>query len=101
MTEEQTKLLFAFEEQVRQLMQICKELRQENDELRSELYDLRKGYNWVNDENKTIKAKYENLKTVRMISYNSNFNYDDFKGAKNRLSKLVKEVDQCIALLSG
>ena len=101
MTEEQTKLLFAFEDQVRRLMQICTELKRKNDELRSELNDLYKGYNWVNEENKTIKAKYENLKTVRMISYNSNFKYDDFKGAKNRLSKLVKEVDQCIALLNG
>ena len=96
MTEDQAKLLYAFEDQVRKLIDICKQLKQKNNELELQLADTQRSYEDLNQENKTLKVKYENLKTARIISVKN----DDFKGAKNRLSKLVKEVDKCIALLN-
>ena len=39
---------------------------------------------------------YANLKTAKMIDISS----EDMKNAKSRLSKLVREVDKCIALLN-
>lgn len=96
MTEDQIKLLSIFEVRVRQLMMLCDDLKKENDNLKLEFEALSKSYEQLILENKTIKVKYDNLKMARIISVKQ----DDFKGAKDQLSKLVKEVDKCIALLN-
>ena len=43
-----------------------------------------------------LQTVYANLKTAMMIDISS----EDMKNAKSRLSKLVREVDKCIALLN-
>lgn len=96
MTEDQIKLLSIFEVRVRQLMMLCDDLKKENDNLKLEFEALSKSYEQLILENKTIKVKYDNLKMARIISVKQ----DDFKGAKDQLSKLEKEVDKCIALLN-
>ncbi|MCL1936953.1 MAG: hypothetical protein FWF52_00975 [Candidatus Azobacteroides sp.] len=96
MTEEQSKLLANFEARVRQLIFLCDEMKEENNDLRLQLEGLKSSYYNLETENKTIKVKYDNLKMARIVSIVQ----DDFKGAKARLSNLVKEVDKCIALLN-
>jgi hypothetical protein len=96
MTEAQSKLLSVFETRIRQLMILHDELRRENLDLKLQLDTLKNFYENLDTENKTIKVKYDNLKMARIISVKQ----DDFKGAKNRLSDLVKEVDKCITLLN-
>lgn len=44
-----------------------------------------------------LQADYANLKTAKMIDIGGG----DVKDAKSRLSKLVREVDKCIALLNA
>ena len=96
MTEDQTKLLSIFEFKIRQLMLLCDDLKKENEELKNQLEISKQEYKGISDENKTIKTKYDNLKMAKMISFETG----DLKAAKNRISKLVKEVDKCIALLN-
>jgi prefoldin subunit 5 len=96
MTEEQSKLLGVFENRVRQLIYICDSLKQENSDLKFQIDELKQSQDDLEEANKTIKVKYDNLKMARIISVKQ----DDLKSAKNRLSKLVKEVDKCIALLN-
>jgi predicted nuclease with TOPRIM domain len=96
MTEDQNKLLSVFEARVRQLMFLCDDLKRDNNDLKIKLDDLNKSYNILLEENKTLKIKYDNLKMAKIISVGQ----DDFKSAKTRLSKLVREVDKCIALLN-
>ena len=43
-----------------------------------------------------LQTDCANLKTAKMIDISS----EDMKNAKSRLSKLVREVDKCIALLN-
>lgn len=43
-----------------------------------------------------LQKEYTNLKTARMIDISST----EMKDAKSRISKLVREVDKCIALLN-
>lgn len=43
-----------------------------------------------------LQTDYANLKTAKMIDISS----EDMKNAKSRLSKLVREIDKCIALLN-
>ena len=96
MTEEQSKLLYGFENRVCQLVYICDGLKEENNDLILQIEELKKAQGELEKANKIIKAKYDNLKMARLISVRQ----DDMKNAKSRLSKLVKEVDKCIALLN-
>jgi FtsZ-binding cell division protein ZapB len=96
MTEEQSKLLSVFEDRVVRLMLLCDNLKEENNELKLQVEALTQVNEDLELDNKTIKVKYDNLKMARIISVKQ----DDLKGAKSRLSQLVKEVDKCIALLN-
>jgi prefoldin subunit 5 len=96
MTEKQSKLILVFEDRVHRLMEICDGLKAENSDLRRQVELLQQSQKELEETNKTIKVKYDNLKMARIISVRQ----DDLKGAKDRLSKLVKEVDKCIALLN-
>jgi regulator of replication initiation timing len=96
MTEDQSKLLSTFENHIRQLMNSCTDMSLKNNELKDQITKLKVLCEELKEENKTIKVKYDNLKMARIITVKQ----DDFKGAKDRLSKLVKEVDKCIASLN-
>jgi len=96
MTEEQRKIIRNFEVRVHQILLLCDKLKEENANLQSQLI-AQKGINEsLNKRNSQLQLKYDNLKIARMISVNP----DDFKATKVRLSKLVREVDKCIALLN-
>ena len=96
MTEEQLKIIRNFEVRVRQTLFLCDKLKEENANLQSQL-SVQKGINEsLEEKNSQLQIKYDNLKVARMISVGR----DDFKATKNRLSKLVREVDKCIALLN-
>ncbi|MDR2683662.1 MAG: hypothetical protein LBB64_07325 [Dysgonamonadaceae bacterium] len=96
MTEKQSKLIYAFEERVHRLIAICDDLKRENTDLKLQIEALQRSQNELEEANKAMKVKYDNLKIARIISAKQ----EDLKGAKNRLSRLVKEVDKCIALLN-
>jgi len=96
MTEEEKKLLSTFEFKLRQLMHSHQELKNENarlkqlnNEKQDQIIKMQSNY----DELKTI---YTNLKQARIISINDS----EIKDTKLRLSRLVREVDKCIALLN-
>ena len=94
MTEEEKKLLKTFETQLRHLIYIHDELKRENAELKK-LLDMEKLKNEkVQAQYDELEVSYTNLKTA--ISLNGS----DVKETKLRLSKLVREVDKCIALLN-
>ncbi len=96
MTEEQQKILTGFETRVRQLMLFCDSLKREKTELENALEikeeALRKSEELIRD----LNSKYDNLKVATMIS----FGKTDIKGAKQKLSGLVREIDKCIALIN-
>ena len=96
MTEEQSKLIANFEARVRQLMFLCDELKQKNAVLEKGLVNEVEKTQSLEEEITRLNLKYDNLKIARIISVKQ----DDFRGAKKRLSKLVREVDKCIALLN-
>ena len=96
MTEEQLKIIRNFEVRVRQMLFTCDKLREENAKLQSQFTEQKSMNDLLKKENTQLQIKYDNLKVARMISVSR----DDFKVTKNRLSKLVREVDKCIALLN-
>jgi len=96
MTEEQLKIIRNFEVRVRQTLFLCDKLKEENAGLQLKLTGQEGVNDSLREENTQLQFKYDNLKVARMISVSRN----DFKATKNRLSKLVRDVDKCIALLN-
>lgn len=95
MTLEEQKLA-VFQSQVRELLDNFKRLRQENEEL----YEMI-GKN--EDDIKRLQAEldsktddFEKLKMARMISLSDN----DIEETKERLSKLIRDVNKCISILT-
>ena len=96
MTEEAKKLLSTFEARLRHLIYLHDELKRENAELKQLLEEEKKENERILAEYKELETSYTNLKTATAISLNGS----DVKETKLRLSKLVREVDKCIALLN-
>ena len=96
MTEEEKKLLNSFETQLRHLIYLHDELKRENDELKKLLENEKLKNEKVQAQYDELEVSYTNLKTATAISLNGS----DVKETKLRLSKLVREVDKCIALLN-
>jgi len=96
MTDEQLKIIRNFEVRVRQVLFLCDNLKEENAQLKLQLTGQKSINDSLNKENTQLQLKYDNLKVARMISVRR----DDFKTTKDRLSKLVREVDKCITLLN-
>ena len=97
MTEEDKKLLSTFEARLRHFMYLHDELTRENAWLKQLLAEKDEEIKQVENSRKELEAMYTNLKMARTISIHDN----DIKDTKQRLSKLVREVDRCIALLKG
>ena len=96
MTEEEKKSLNSFETQLRHLIYLHDELKRENAELKKLLDNEKLKNEKVQAQYDELEVSYTNLKTATAISLNGS----DVKETKLRLSKLVREVDKCIALLN-
>ncbi|MDE5677339.1 hypothetical protein [Phocaeicola sp.] len=96
MTEEDKKLLGTFEARLRHFMYLYNELKQENAQLKQLLLEKEVEINRLENSRKELEAMYTNLKIARTISIHDK----DISDTKQRLSRLVREVDKCIALLN-
>jgi uncharacterized protein involved in exopolysaccharide biosynthesis len=96
MTDDQKRLLAVFEVRIHDLMALCNQQKQEiqglTNALKSKDDELRQAMKTI----KELDAKCDSILTARIISVKEN----EVKSAKKRLSKLVREVDKCIALLN-
>ena len=91
------KTLNTFATRVRQMILQYEELKGEN----SELYDL---VDQREKEIETLKAQlrqaqsdYNSLKMANMITISDG----DMESAQKRISKLIRDVNKCITLISG
>lgn len=88
MTPEEEIILKRFETRVRQLILQYQDVKQENELLRQQV-------NALKQDLENSQKDYANLKMARMIDISD----QEMKDAKGRLSKLIREIDKCIALL--
>lgn len=96
MTDDDKKLLTAFEGKFRHLLYIYGELKKENESLKALLAKKEAELIMTENSRKQLEVGYENLKAARIISVNDN----ELRDTKQRLARLVREVDKCIAMLS-
>ncbi len=97
MKEEDIQLVKLLEAKVRQLISRNKELEQQNAQLCAQVADVDVRVQNLDEENRQLKTQYADLKTARMLQLSDN----DTRNAKLRISKLVRDIDNCIAILKA
>ena len=97
MTAEEEKTIRLLETQTRQLIFKFQQLKEENEELFDELVKKEGELQEVKKQNKQLDADYKNLKMAKLLEVGDN----DLKLAKQRIGRLVRDVDKCIALLKA
>ena len=96
MTEDENILLRNFETRVRSLLLKYQDLQQEVAELKDEISAKDEEINRLQVEVEQCKDDYNHLKIARMMEICDG----DILSAKNRITRLVREVNKCIGLLS-
>ena len=97
MTAEEEKTIRLLETRTRQLILKFMQLKEENEELLNELVKKDTELQEVKKQNQVLEANYSNLKMAKMLEIGDT----DLAAAKLRISRLVRDVDKCIALLKA
>ena len=96
MTDEEKRQLKNFDGKVRQLLQNYRVMQKENADLYIEMDRKDEEIASLKAELRQSQSDYSNLKLAKMIEISDS----ELKGAKQRISKLVREINKCIGLLS-
>lgn len=97
MTEVDEIAIRNFESKLSRLMDAYTQLAAENATLRQQLSQQSVEFNKVCEQHAELTEAYSNLKLAKIISANES----EIGDTQRRLSKLVREVDKCIALLNA
>ncbi len=93
---ESEKSLATFQTRVRQMILQFKELKKENEELYTMLDKSEKTIKRLEDKISQQERDYQSLKMARMMEITDG----DLQGAKDRIAKLIRDVNKSIAILS-
>ena len=93
---ESEKALATFQTRVRQMILQFKELKKENGELCAMIEKNEQDINQLKANIAKHERDYQSLKMAKMIEISDG----DLNGAKDRLAKLIRDVNKCIAILS-
>ena len=91
------KVLATFETRVRQMILRFQELKKENTDLYAMVEKQEADIKQLQAKLTQAENDYNSLKMAKMMEITDG----DLEGAKVRLSRLIREVNKCIALLSG
>ena len=91
------KAISTFETRVRQMILRFQELKKENRELYSIVEKNEKAIKDLQDKLTQADNDYHSLKMAKMMEITDG----DLDGAKARISKMIREVNKCITILSG
>ncbi|MCR5365612.1 MAG: hypothetical protein K6E67_05645 [Prevotella sp.] len=90
------KAIASFETRVRQMILRFQELKKENQDLYGMLEKNEEDMKQLRQKLDQQQSDYNSLKMAKMIEITDG----DLEGAKERLSKLIRDVNKCIAILS-
>ena len=90
------KTITAFETRLRQMILRFQELKRENEELYAMVEKNEQDIKLLQEKLEQGQNDYQSLKMAKMIEITDG----DLDGAKERLSKLIRDVNKCIAILS-
>ena len=90
------KTLNTFATRVRQMILQYAELKKENDELYALVDQREKEIKQLQEELSQAEVDYNSLKMAKMLEVTDGY----MEGAQKRVSKLIRDVNKCITLLS-
>lgn len=90
------KTIATFETRMRQMILRFQELKKENNDLYAQIEEDEKQMETLRQQLDQKQKDYEALKMARMISITDG----DLQSAKDRLARLIREVNKCIGILS-
>ena len=90
------KTIKTFETRLRQMILRFQELKKENKDLYAEVENGKKDIAALRAKLEQQQNDYDSLKMAKMIEITDG----NLDGAKVRLSKLIRDVNKCIAILS-
>ena len=90
------KTLATFETRLRQMLLRFQQLKKENEELYAMVEKGEQEMTQLREKLEQQQNDYQSLKMAKMIEITDG----DLEGAKERLSKLIRDVNKCIAILS-
>ena len=96
MTGEQESLLAVLDEKILALMSLCERQKEEILTLRTVVLEKEQDIEDLKQYVSSLTSKCDNMLTARVLSVN----HGELRNARSRLSQLVREVDECIALLN-
>ena len=94
---ESEKALATFQTRVRQLLLRFQELKKENSDLYAMVEKNEQDIKSLQAKIQQDERDYQSLKLAKMIVITDG----DLQGAKDRLAKLIRDVNKCIAILSN
>ncbi len=90
------KILTTFTTRIRQMILQFKELKKENNDLQSKVDARDVEIKKLQEQLAQAQSDYNSLKMAKMIEISDG----DMEEAQKRLSKLIRDVNKCITLLS-
>jgi predicted RNase H-like nuclease (RuvC/YqgF family) len=90
------KTLITFETRIRQMILRFQELKKENNALHVQLQKDEQEIQSLKSKLAQADNNYNSLKMAKMLEITDG----DLEGAKARVSKMIREVNKCISLLS-
>ena len=90
------KVLVTFQTRVRQLVLRFQEVKKENADLYAMVDENEKRIKQLEEKLTQMEHDYQSLKMARMMEITDG----DLDGAKDRVAKLIREVNKCITVLS-
>jgi hypothetical protein len=96
MTERETIILKELKGKLDKLVDIYLKVKNENVRLVEELSSMKENMRMLTLQNEELGRKHENLKFAKSLVGVD----EDSRNAKIKINKIVREIDQCIAMLN-
>lgn len=90
------KLLSTFQTRVRQMILRYQEVKKENKELYAMMVEQEERIRQLEEQLTQMQKDYQTLKMARMMTIVDK----DLEGAKERVARMIRDVNKCIAVLS-
>jgi len=92
----QEDVISLVEGKIKWVIDVAKTLRANNIQLKQQVDGLLEALRAKDQEMEVLESKYQNLKLAKSLASSP----EDVKNAKLQMSRMVREIDKCIALLN-
>ncbi len=96
MTDEDSKLVEDFESKIRRLMDLYENVKEKNKELIALLETEKRKNEQLRSDFAALTESYQTLKQSKVLEVSG----QDIDDTKQRINRLVREIDHCIDLLN-